>query len=302
MDSRSEMTAGAVWRLVPGHQPWPEGWLSAGPEPKEMWGTGNPGVLHRMSIAIVGTRRPSPRGEAVAKRLAHGLARAGWAIISGMARGIDAAAHQGALDADGVTVAVMGTGIDRTYPAAHMGLRRSIEAKGCVVTELEAGSPPLPFHFPRRNRLVSSLARAVIVVEAPIKSGAMLTAYQALDQGREVFAVPGPVDCAQTRGCHKLLREGAHLCEGLDDLHQVLAKPPNGEDSGSPQGIPLPVPGSPARWIWDRLDLTGLRLSELRHRWNGTDAIWREGLLALEMSGLIQRLPGEKVIRKVWIP
>ncbi len=302
MESRYETTAGAVWRLVPGNQNWPEGWLSAGPEPKEIWGTGKPEVLPRMSIAIVGTRRPSPRGEAVAKRLALDLSRAGWVIISGMARGIDAAAHQGTLEADGVTVAVMGTGIDRTYPAGHVGLRRAIEARGCVVTELEAGSPPLPFHFPRRNRLVSSLAHAVIVVEAPIKSGAMLTAYQALDQGREVFAVPGPVDCVQARGCHKLLREGAHLCEGIEDLHHILVKPQNGDISEAHQGIPLPVPGSPARWIWDRLDLTGLRLSELRHRWNGTDSIWREGLLALELAGLIQRLPGEKVIRKVWIP
>jgi len=254
------------------------------------------------SVAIVGTRQATPRGMAVTVRLAGDLALSGWVIVSGLARGIDASAHRGALEAGGRTVAIMGTGIDRTYPSIHAGLRREIDRKGCSVTELEPGAPPLAFHFPRRNRLVSGLAQAVVVVEAPVRSGAMLTAYQALDQGREVFAVPGPVDCPGTRGCHKLLREGAQLCESVADLHQVLARPGGGMGIAGSIASPLPVPGSPARWIWDRLDLTGLRLSELRKRWQGTEAVWREGMIALELAGLIQRLPGEKVVRKVWIP
>jgi DNA processing protein len=264
-------------------------------------GCGDRGALNRPAVAIVGTRAASPRGVAVARRLAADLARAGWIVVSGLARGIDAAAHEGALDADGATVAIMATGVDRTYPAGHAALRRRIEGRGCVVTEAPDGTAPLPFLFPRRNRLVSGLARGVVVVEAPLRSGAMSTAYHGLDQGREVFAVPGPVDADACRGCHHLLRQGAHLAERAADVLEVLGHPP-GAASGEAPVAALPVAGSAARWIWDRLDLTGLRLSELRARWTGTEEVWHEGLLALEMAGLIARLPGGGIARKIWIP
>ena len=210
-------------------------------------------------------------------------------------------AHKGALDAGGVTVGVMATGIDRTYPERHRALRRRIEDAGCVVTEAEDGAAPLPYAFPRRNRLISGLARGVIVVEAPLRSGALQTALHGLDQGREIFAVPGPVDDDGCRGCHHLLRQGAHLVESARDVLDVLGIPaglPQTEDGATG----LPLAGSAARWIWDRLDLTGLRLSELHRSWRGEEALWHEGLLALEMAELIERLPGGKVARKIWIP
>ncbi|HPF35035.1 MAG TPA: DNA-processing protein DprA [Candidatus Krumholzibacteria bacterium] len=289
------------WLLTPRSPDWPDPWNHVDEPPDLVWGAGDPAALDGPAIAVVGTRRATPRGEAIARRLGADLARRGWTVVSGLARGIDAAAHQGALDADGVTVAVMGTGVDRTYPHRHVDLRRRIERRGCTVTDLPPGAPPLHFHFPRRNRLVSGLAQAVIVVEAPVRSGALLTAYQGLDQGREVFAVPGPVDCDRVRGCHKLLREGAHLLESVDDLHRVLTAPRD-DPAAPPPRLPLPRPGSPARWIWDRLDLTGLRLDELRRRWSGSEEMLQEGLLALEAADMIQRLPGGKVVRKIWLP
>jgi DNA processing protein len=252
-------------------------------------------------VAVVGTRRATRRGLAVARRLAADLARAGWTVASGLALGIDGMAHEGALDAGGRTVAVMATGIDRTYPARHRDLRRRIERAGCVITECDDGAEPLPYAFPRRNRLISGLARGVIVVEAPVRSGALQTAYHGLDQGREIFAVPGPVDDEGCRGCHHLLRQGAHLVESARDVLAVLGPQLQTADpDAAPPGLPLS--GSAARWIWDRLDLTGLRLSELRRSWRGDEAIWQEGLLALEMAELIERLPGGHLARKIWVP
>ncbi len=291
--------------LCPGDAAWPAGWLEVPGPPEKIWGRGTAAVLGYDAVAIVGTRRASHRGRTVAQRLAAELGRLGWTIVSGMAAGIDGAAHRGALEAGSPTVAVMGTGIDLTFPSRHAVLRRDIERTACVVTEEEPGTPPLPYNFPRRNRLIAGLARAVIVVEAPIRSGAMHTAHQAVDLGREVFAVPGPVDAPEVRGCHKLLREGAHLMESVRDLTAVIGLPAGADPTAiesAAAGATLPRPGSPARWIWERLDLTGLRLSELRGRWRGTEPVWLEALTVLELAGLIQRLPGGMVARRIWIP
>jgi DNA processing protein len=154
--------------------------------------------------------------------------------------------------------------------------------------------------------LIAGLARGVIVVEAPRKSGAMLTAMLALDYNREVFAVPGPVDLDTSRGCHHLLREGAHLLECVEDVTRVLGRPGGTEDLSTDGEIPFPgrtaepVPGSAARWIMDRLDLEGVHRDLLHERWPGTEAAWSEGILALELAGLIRRLPGGRVARRIW--
>lgn len=302
-EQRTNSSAGPVWTLRRGAEQWPTLWHDVEEPPDIVRGSGDCNVLQRPAMAIVGTRRPSARGVAVARRLAADLSRAGWVIVSGLALGIDAAAHAGALEVDGITVAVMATGVDRTYPAAHVELRRRIERRGCVVTEAVDGTAPLPFLFPRRNRLVSGLAQGVIVVEAPMRSGAMSTAYHGVDQGREIFTVPGPVDVDGCRGCHHLLKQGAHLVERAGDVIDVLGRPSGaGPGPGEPPQELLPVAGSASRWIWDRLDLTGMRLSEMRKRWAGTEAVWHEGLLALEMAGLIARLPGGGIARKIWIP
>mgnify|MGYP003374150655 CR=1 FL=1 len=291
----------SVWTLTPDDPRWPELWRNIDVPPALVRGTGDPAALATPAVAVVGTRRPSQRGRAVAHRLASDLAAAGWTVVSGMALGIDAAAHEGALAGGGLTIAVMATGVDRTYPTRHVDLRRRIEASGCAVTEAEDGVAPLPFVFPRRNRLISGLALGVVVVEAPLRSGALQTAFHGLNQGREVFAVPGPVDDDGCRGCHHLLRQGAHLAEGARDVIDVLGRQrPAGADLAEVSRLPLA--GSPARWIWDRLDLTGLRLSELRRSWAGSELVWLEGLLALEMAGLIVRLPGGRVARRIWIP
>jgi len=249
---------------------------------------------------MVGTRRASVRGLALAHHLAGQLVARGWTVVSGLALGIDAACHRGAVEAGGRSVAVMATGVDRTYPWQNRGLRQEIDRLGCCLSEFPAGTGPRKFHFPRRNRLIAGLSTAVIVVEAPRRSGALLTAEFALDYNREVFAVPGPVDLDASRGCHHLLREGAHLLETVADVDQVLGCPGSGPDGSADRSGPRPAPGSPARWIFDRLDLEGTRRDALRVRWPGTDQAWAQGLLALELAGLIIRLPGGRLARKVW--
>jgi DNA processing protein len=181
-------------------------------------------VLSSLStaVAIVGTRAPTARGPDIARRLAGGLAAAGLTIVSGLARGIDTAAHRGAIEAGGTTVAVLGTGLDRTYPPENRGLAAEIAGSGALVTEFPLGSEPKASAFPRRNRIISGLSAGVVVVEAGARSGALITAARALEQGREVFAVPGPIDEEQSRGPNGLLRDGATLVEGVGDILQAL--------------------------------------------------------------------------------
>lgn len=190
-----------------------------------------PGVLYvrgeltphdALSIAIVGTRHATQYGLAQAERLAEGLARAGLTIVSGMARGIDAAAHRGALRAGGRTLAVLGSGLLNLYPPEHHQLADEISASGALLSEAPPGSPPQSGAFPQRNRIITGLSLGVIVVEAALRSGALISAEHAMEQGREVFAVPGRVDSRTSRGCHRLLREGAKLVEGVDDVLQEL--------------------------------------------------------------------------------
>lgn len=291
--------APSTWTEVrPGEACWPGGWDDLCDPPPRVLVTGEAAALTRPALAIVGTRGATPRGLAVARRLAGEAAARGWVVVSGLALGIDGEAHRGALDAGGQTIAVMGTGPDRTYPTAHRRLRRRLEASGCSVTETApGGGAGGRWLFPRRNRLIAALARGVVVVEAPARSGALGTAQLAIDLDRPVWAVPGPVDAPTSAGCHALLREGAALCAEAADLDAVLA-PPAGPAAWS--GPPRPAPGSAARWILDRLDLDGVPAEELRARWPGTAAMFGEGLLALEVGGLIRRLPGGRLAPRLW--
>jgi len=292
--------------LLPDGAHWPELWAQINDPPAEIHVRGRMEVLNEPSIAMVGTRRATARGLAVARGIASELAANGWVIVSGLALGIDGAAHCGALAVQGKSVGVMATGSDRVYPSAHRGLKERLEERGCTLTEFATGTPPLRHHFPQRNRLIAGLVQGVIVVEAPLKSGAMLTAMLALDYDREVFAVPGPVDLDTSRGCHHLLREGAHLLESVADVTRVLGRPdgwrePRQESVGQKgNGIPEPIPNSAARWIMDRLDLEGVSRDRLRERWPGPEESWQEGLLALELAGLIRRLPGGRLARRIW--
>ena len=191
--------------------------------PPVLYVRGDPSLLVWPQLAIVGTRNPTPSGERTAYDFAEYLARAGLAICSGLAQGIDTAAHRGALAGNGATIAVMGTGLDRVYPASNRSLAHSIAENGStLLAELPIGTPALAKHFPRRNRIISGLSLGTLVVEAAPQSGSLITAQFALEQGREVFAIPGSIHNPQARGCHWLIRQGAKLVETATDVLEEI--------------------------------------------------------------------------------
>jgi len=219
---------------------------------------GNPGLLLARCVAMVGARAATPYGVRVARQVASDLARAGLVVVSGLALGVDAAAHQGALEAGGATLAFLACGPERIYPNAHRGLAGQVAAQGAVVSEFPVGAPPRSFHFPYRNRLISAISEAVVVVEARIRSGSLTTADHAARQGVDVWAVPGPVDRPTSQGPHRLLREGAApLTSAADLLEQLgLAPPPRrkaarakSQEGAAPDGANAPAllkPGAAA--------------------------------------------------------
>lgn len=205
-----------------GHQEYPP-LLAAIPDPPScIWTRGDRSMFAGIAVAVIGARYASQEGLYAAREIAGDLARAGVVVVSGLARGIDAAAHRAALDAGGKTIAVLGTGIDRVYPAEHGALTEEIATRGLLVTEFAPGSPPEDWHFPRRNRIISGLSKAVLVVEAKEKSGSLITARLAADQGRDVMAVPGTIVGGRNRGANALLRDGAKLVESAVDILQEL--------------------------------------------------------------------------------
>ncbi|MDR5708268.1 MAG: DNA-processing protein DprA [Armatimonadota bacterium] len=240
-------------------------------------------------VAVVGTRRPSADGMEVGRRLAADLAAAGVCVVSGLARGIDAAAHRGALEAGGLTVAVLGCGIDRIWPAEHGDLLEQVAEHGAVLSEYPPGTPPLRHHFPARNRILAALSRAVVVVEARERSGALLTAEFALDLGREVFAVPGCVLNPRSRGPHQLLREGAHLAESAEDVLSLLGIPPR-----APRTAP-PLREAEAALV--ALLEEPCHLDELVRATGQHPAAVAALLVALEVRGIVRRLAGGRYVR-----
>lgn len=205
---------------------------------------GDPTLLHRPSVAIVGARSATEGGKDNARAFARYLAERGWGIVSGLARGIDAAAHEGALQAGpagGRTIAVMAGGLDDIYPRQHQGLAEQVAAMGALVSEYPPGTPAVPFRFPDRNRLVAALARGVLVVEAAAQSGSLLTARLGIECGREVFAIPGSIRAPLSRGCHALIRQGAKLVEQGRDIEEELTR------SGSVPGPEAAVPHTSGR-------------------------------------------------------
>jgi DNA processing protein len=190
--------------------------------PIALFVTGNPAVLSTQQIGIVGSRNPTAGGRKTARLLATQLSELGLTITSGLALGIDYCGHAGALDANGKTIAVLGNGLDRIYPARHKEIAGLIAASGAIVSEFPPGVPPLPANFPRRNRIISGLCLGVLVVEAAMQSGSLITARFALEQGREVFAVPGSVYNSLSKGCHHLIKQGAKLVETIQDVVEEL--------------------------------------------------------------------------------
>jgi DNA processing protein len=190
--------------------------------PIVLWVRGSPQVLQGPQVAVVGARAASCAGLAAARELGQELARSGLTVVSGMARGADGAAHAGALDGGGATVAVLGCGADVVYPEEHLRLAERIAETGAIVSELAPGALPLRHHFPLRNRIISGLAKAVVVIEASSRSGSLITAREALDQGRDVLAVPGPIGSGRSRGCHALIRDGARLVDSVKDILEEI--------------------------------------------------------------------------------
>lgn len=271
--------------------------------PPVLFVQGDCSLLASPQLAMVGSRNPSPAGVETTSQLAGYLSRAGLAITSGLALGIDAAAHESALAAKAPTVAVAGTGLDTVYPARHRDLAHAIADKGVLVSEFPTGTPPLPRHFPRRNRLISGLSLGVAVVEAAPQSGSLITARLGAEQGREVFAVPGSIHNPLARGCHRLIREGAKLVETAQDileelgpLRGVALRPPSGE--ALPKGdVPDSEDDLEYRLLLDCLGYDPLSIDSLIERTGLTAEAVSSMLLVLELQGRITALSGGRYLR-----
>jgi DNA processing protein len=246
------------------------------------------------AIAIVGARRATAYGKRVAAELATGLAGAGVVVVSGLAAGIDAAAHQATLAAGGSTVAVLGTGIDRVYPRWHGPLTARIAAAGALVTELAVGAPPLQHHFPKRNRILSGLTLGTVVVEAGERSGSLITARLAAEQGREVFAVPGPLGAPLHEGPHRLIQEGAKLVRRVDDVLDEMAPALVGLARRAAAARAAAVLTDDERTVLGALEPDGGHVDAVIARTATAPASVLETLLALELRGLVEQLPGKR--------
>lgn len=281
--------------LVTQHDPaYPQALANIPDPPLMLFVKGRPELLAGPAVAIVGSRNASAQGKANAENFAQALSEAGLAVVSGLALGIDAAAHEGALRGAGSTVAVTGTGADRIYPARNRDLARRIAEEGCIASEYPLGTKAAAGNFPRRNRIISGLTAGVLVVEAAAESGSLITAHLAAEQGREVFAMPGSIHSALSKGCHKLIREGARLVETVDEVLEAMQV--------------SPLAGGRARTVQLPQAFAAL-LGTLGHDPVGFDALMlaagldapglNSQLLQLELAGLVERLPGGAVQRVV---
>lgn len=271
---------------------YPQRLLQTADPPTWLYADGDTGLLHRRCMAVVGSRKPTAQGRQHARQFAQGLADAGFTVVSGLAHGIDAAAHEAALDRPGGTIAVVGTGLDQVYPPAHADLALRIVGRGLMLSEFPPGSPPLAEHFPQRNRIIAGLSEGVLVVEAALASGSLITARLAAEASREVFAIPGSIQSAQAKGCHALIKQGAKLVEALTDILEELqaaapaatggdetpATPAGGDDTADPL---LEALG------YEPIDLDSL---SLRTGWSAAELAVR--LLERELNGEVARLPG----------
>lgn len=259
---------------------------------------GNVDVLAMPLIAVVGSRNASVQGRLDAAAFSKALAQAGLCVVSGLALGIDTAAHEGALDGQGATIAVVGTGLDRVYPARNRALAHRIARHGCLVSEYALGTPPLAANFPRRNRIISGLAAGVLVVEAAVESGSLITAQLAAEQGREVFALPGSIHSALAKGCHRLIRDGAQLVETVDEVLAAMQVSPLVALAG---GAPTPVleADDASDPLLAALGHEPVAMDDLLARLGADAGALGARLLDLELAGLIAQLPGGRV-QRIW--
>ena len=274
--------------LTPDDARWPDPLRDLSTPLETLWYLGDPAHLGRSpAVAIVGTRDATPYGERVARDLARAFALAGAVVVSGMARGIDAAAHRAALDAHAPTIAVLGTGADIPYPAGHRSLHERLAREGVVVSESEPGRRAFPGCFPRRNRIIAALSCMTVIVEAGQKSGALLTATAALDLGRIVAVIPGPIDSPQSAGSNLLLRDGAAVITSAADALQLVGLTPVIRHVDVPEG-------GDARVVWDALAKGATDLDSLCTRTKLPVSRCMVAVTELELRGIIEcRLTGE---------
>lgn len=287
------ITTTLAWADTPGHQvltwadaAFPQQLLTIPDPPLVLYVDGRLDALQRPGIAIVGSRNATPSGLSTARQFAHTLGLAQETVISGLALGIDGAAHEGALDANAPTIAVLGTGVDVIYPAKHKTLAARVRAHGALVSEQPLGTPAIAHHFPRRNRLISGLARGVLIIEAAAQSGSLITARLAAEQGREVFAVPGSIHSPLSKGCHLLIKQGARLVDDvrdiLDELHGPGTSVPPSHAQVSDEVPPwLQVMGHDPFTMDELVAQTRADLPALQ-----------AALLDWELDGRVARLPG----------
>ena len=269
-----------------GDSSFPQSFLNISDPPILLYVKGRLDLLNKPTIAVIGSRHATPQGIKNAESFASALGNAGLCVVSGMAHGIDAAAHRGGLTSEASTIAIIGTGLDKVYPAANRELAHQIAENGAIISEFPLGTPPIAGNFPRRNRLISGLSLGCLVVEASIQSGSLITARLAIEQGREVFAIPGSIHSPQSKGCHTLIKQGAKLVETsqdiLDELHWVINSSSSlaakSDSSLSPVLSFLSDEPTDIETLCIRSGLTVGELSAM--------------LLTLELSGQIGCLPG----------
>lgn len=291
--------------LTLGDAAYPQALLNIEDPPVLLYAIGAPSVWESVvwntapCIAVVGSRNPTPQGATNAHQFAKTLAQSGLTVVSGLALGVDGAAHEGALSAASselATIAVVGTGLDRVYPKAHLGLARHIAEHGVLLSEYPLGTPPTAANFPQRNRIISGLSLGTLVVEAALKSGSLITARLALEQGKDVFAIPGSIHSTQSRGCHALIKQGAKLVECaqdiLEELHMVTFSDPG--ESATKKTAEFGSEGGfdEASELLHALGFDPSSLEDLQARTGLDTAQLQAQLMALELQGRVARMPG----------
>lgn len=299
------------WLAAPGHAvltladpAYPRALLETADPPVLLYVRGAAGLLQQRGLAVVGSRNATAQGMLNAEQFSSAVAAAGLPVISGLAFGIDTAAHRGALaQPGGTTVAVIGTGCDVVYPSRNRELADRIAMAGCIVSEYPIGTPPVAANFPRRNRIISGLSQAVLVVEAAAASGSLITARMAAEQGRDVFAIPGSIHSPLARGCHQLIKQGAKLVEGAQDVLEelrlpapfsgMLASPP--DRNGGISSPSARLSGDP---LAEAIGFDPVSVDVLAERTDLSAAALQSQLLLLELDGVIEMLPGN-IVRRV---